>query len=153
MKSHFLKLFDYDRYANHLLLENIITAGYPGKAVQLMEHLLVAQRIWYNRCAGLPPVTGTLWNVNADPANISAQLVDDNHKAWVDYIGTRDDTSFNENIAYNNLRGESYINKLCDICTHVINHGTHHRAQIGQHLKLAGVENLPGTDFIAFVRL
>jgi len=152
MKSHFLKLFDYDRHENHQILETINKANNPAKAVQLMAHLLVAQQIWHNRCAGLPPISAVLWNDDAKPADISAQIIDDNHKAWANYIGTLENNDFDKIIAYTTLRGESYTNTIADICTHVINHGTHHRAQIGQLLKSAGIEKLPVTDYIFYIR-
>jgi uncharacterized damage-inducible protein DinB len=152
MKNHFLKLFDYDRYANKLLYEEIIKAGSPFKAKQTMAHLLTAQQIWLNRCMGLPPVAGTLWISEDKNIRISSEWVEDNHKTWSAYINRLEDADFDSIIAYKNLSGVHYSNLLLDICTHVINHGTHHRAQIGQHLKAAGIENLPLTDFIAFVR-
>jgi hypothetical protein len=55
MKTYFITLFNYDRYANGLILTAIIDAGEPEKPVQLMSHLLAAQQIWYNRCLGLTP--------------------------------------------------------------------------------------------------
>lgn len=152
MKNYFLKLFDYDRHANQLILTAIINANYPAKPVQLMAHLLAAQQIWYNRCAGLPPVAGALWRNDAQPADVSAQIIDANFNTWTNYISSVEDAGFNKIIAYTNLRGEGYTNQLSDICAHVINHGTHHRAQIGQYLKLTGTEILPVTDYIAFVR-
>ncbi|MDB5154777.1 MAG: hypothetical protein JWR54_3528, partial [Mucilaginibacter sp.] len=54
-------------------------------------------------------------------------------------------------ISYKNLKGDDFENKLSDVLAHLINHGTHHRAQVGQHLKLAGVE-LPNTDYIFYIR-
>jgi len=118
----------------------------------LMAHLLTAQQIWLHRCVGLPPVAGTLWIGEDKNIEIPGEWITDNHKAWSAYINSLEDADFEGIIAYKNLSGVGYSNLLMDICTHVINHGTHHRAQIGQVLKTAGTENLPLTDFIAFVR-
>jgi len=152
MKTHFLKLFDYDRYANNLMYEVMVKAGSPFKAKQLMAHLLTAQQIWLNRCMGLPPVAKPLWISEDKAIELSGQWIEDNHKAWANYLNSLNDPDFDGIIAYKTLSGVSYSNLLMDICTHVINHGTHHRAQIGQCLKAEGIENLPLTDFIAFVR-
>jgi uncharacterized damage-inducible protein DinB len=152
MKTHFLKLFDYDRYANNLMYEVMLKAGSPFKAKQLMAHLLTAQQIWLNRCMDLPPVAKPLWISEDKAIELSDQGIEDNHKAWVSYINSLNAGDFENIIAYKTLNGVSYSNLLMDICTHVINHGTHHRAQIGQYLKAEGIENLPLTDFIAFVR-
>jgi len=152
MKTHFLKLFDYDRYANNLIYEVMVKAGSPFKAKQLMAHLLTAQQIWLNRCMDLPPVAKPLWISEDKAIELSDQWIGDNHRAWASYLNGLNDSDFEGIIAYKTLSGVSYSNLLRDICTHVINHGTHHRAQIGQCLKAEGVENLPLTDFIAFVR-
>ncbi len=61
MKAYFINLFNYDHYANGVILKTIIKAGELEKPVQLMAHLLAAQQIWYNRCMGLPVIGGALW--------------------------------------------------------------------------------------------
>jgi hypothetical protein len=45
MKSHFKKMFNYDEYANNALLETIKVSTGHHKALQLMAHLLSAQRV------------------------------------------------------------------------------------------------------------
>jgi len=153
MKNYFAKLFDYDRHANQLTLAAIAQANYPPDALRLMAHLLAAQQIWYSRCTGLPPAAIALWRNDAQPADISSQIIEDNFNAWKKLVDTLNDADFDKTITYKNSRGDSYNNLLSDICAHLINHGTHHRAQIGQQLKQAGTEILPVTDYIAFVRL
>jgi len=150
MKNYFLKLIDYDHHTNQTLAKLIIETGEPEKAVKLMAHMLMAQKVWFNRCNYLPPPGNALWpDWKADTFE---QTINDNHTAWVDFLSSLDDTAFENIIYYKNLRGDSYENKLEDIMAHLINHGTHHRAQIGQELKLAGVEKLPITDYIFYIR-
>jgi uncharacterized damage-inducible protein DinB len=149
MKDYFTRLFKYDHYANGLMLDTIIKAGGPQKPVQLMAHLLAAQQIWINRCKGLPAIGSVLW---PDwPADTLAAIVTENNKQWQTYLDGLQLEDFEKVISYKNLKGEDFENKLTDILSHVINHGTHHRAQAGQHLKAAGVE-LPMMDYIFYVR-
>jgi uncharacterized damage-inducible protein DinB len=61
------------------------------------------------------------------------------------------DNDFERLISYKSLRGDAFENKLIDILGHVINHSTHHRAQAGQYLKIAGTD-LPITDYIFYLR-
>ncbi len=49
------------------------------------------------------------------------------------------------------MKGNEFSSRLADMITQVTNHGTHHRAQIGQLLKVDGV-NLPITDYIFYIR-
>jgi uncharacterized damage-inducible protein DinB len=150
MKEYFLNLFAYDNWANKVILETITQAHEPQAPVKLMAHLLAAQQIWINRCKGLPPPGIVLW---PDwQIGTFESLINDNQGAWVSYLNELQPGNFEKIISYKNMRGENWENKLSDILAHVINHGTHHRAQIGQQLKLAGVENLPTTDYIFYVR-
>lgn len=149
MRTYFINLFNYDLYANNLILETIGKANNPEKPVQLMAHLLAAQQIWYHRCAGLPAIGIALW---PDwKGDVFKQLINDNHQLWIDFLNKIDDTAFEKQIDYQNSKGDTFSNKLSDILAHLINHSTHHRAQAGQYLKLAGID-LPNTDYIAFLR-
>ncbi|HWZ04234.1 MAG TPA: DinB family protein [Mucilaginibacter sp.] len=150
MKDHFKSLFNYDRFANGQIADLIIKINNPEKPVKLMAHLLAAQQVWLNRCKRLPVIVGGVWP--AWPAETFAGIIAENNTAWLSFLDTLQPQDFDNIISYRNLRGESYQNKLSDILTHVINHGTHHRAQAGQHLIAAGVEQLPPTDYIFFIR-
>jgi len=68
------------------------------------------------------------------------------------YIDGLNADDFDKRIAFKNSQGLPFNDKLVDILAHVINHGTHHRGQIGQDLKIAGIANLPVTDYIFYVR-
>ena len=150
MNSYFISLFNYDRYVNELMTKLIIEAGAPEKPVKIMAHVLAAQQIWLNRCKGLAAVTDALW---PDWQEYSFHgLIIENSNAWLSYLTTLQGTDFERTISYKSLNGEGFENKLTDILAHVINHGTHHRAQIGQQLKLEGLEHLPVTDYIFYLR-
>jgi uncharacterized damage-inducible protein DinB len=150
MKTYFINLVNYDHYANGIIFDAIIKAERPEKAVQLMAHLLAAQQIWLNRCKGLPALAGALW---PDwPTDSFPDLIAQNHKNWLEYLEELQPEDFDKLISYKNSRGLGFENKLTDVLAHLINHGTHHRAQVGQQLKLAGLENLPNTDYIFYLR-
>lgn len=150
MKTYFINLFNYDHYANKVIRDAIIKAGKPEKAVELMAHLLVAQQIWLNRCKGLPAVGGALW---PDwKADTFSDIIAENSKEWLNYLDSLQEDDFEKLIPYKNSKGDSFENKLSDVLAHLINHGTHHRAQIGQQLKFIGADSLPNTDYIAYLR-
>ncbi|HEY4197697.1 MAG TPA: DinB family protein [Mucilaginibacter sp.] len=149
MKEYFIRLFDYDHYANLLIAGTIIKARDVQKPVQLIAHLLSAQQVWLNRCKGLPPASAILWpDWQADTFE---PMINDNHRAWINLLDYSEPDDFDKVISYKSLNGDPFENKLSDILAHVINHGTHHRAQAGQHLQLAGAE-LPNTDYIFYLR-
>ncbi len=75
-----------------------------------------------------------------------------NHGGWMALLEDMREEDFEKIIDYKNTKGAAFENKLIDILGHVINHGTHHRAQAGVHLKYSGFDQLPLTDFIVFMR-
>ncbi len=151
MKDHFIQLFNYDKYANLLIAETIIKANNAGKAVGLMAHLLSAQQVWLSRCKGEQVTGQVLWpDWKTDTLE---QLINDNHRAWINFLDYLSPDDLETSISYKSLKGDPFENKLIDILTHVINHGTHHRAQTGQQLKFDGVDTLPNTDYIAYLRI
>jgi uncharacterized damage-inducible protein DinB len=150
MKAYFTQLFNYDKSTNLLMLETIMNAGSPEKPVQLMAHLLSSQQVWLARCKGEPTIDNILW---PDwKAETLKEIIDTNHKGWLSFLDSLKPDDLEKIISYKTLKGDSFENRLIDILTHVINHGTHHRAQAGQQLKLAGSDKLPPTDYILYVR-
>jgi uncharacterized damage-inducible protein DinB len=151
MKDHFLKLFVFDTFENEAIVAAMIEAGSPKPAEKVMAHLLTAQQVWLNRCKNIPPSAPLVlwpdWKTGT-----FRQTIQDTSQQWADFLSTLANEDFEKTIAYKNATDSSFENRLTDILTHVINHGTHHRAQIGQHLKQAGLEKLPNTDYIAFIR-
>jgi len=132
------------------MLDAIANAKSPEQPLKLMSHLLAAQQIWFNRCNSLAVTGVILWP--AWPIEILSRITDENHDKWIDFLAQVDEKDFDEMISYKNLKGDPFENKLRDILAHVINHGTHHRAQAGQQLITAGADKLPVTDYIFFVR-
>ncbi|MGZ3776016.1 MAG: DinB family protein, partial [Mucilaginibacter sp.] len=100
------------------------------------------------RCQG-EPFTGVLW---PDwKADTFAKTIEDNSKGWLDYLDKLTPGDFDKQIHYKNTKGEAFESRLSDVLAHAINHGTHHRAQVGQYLKSGGTD-LPFTDYIFYIR-
>ena len=149
MKTYFTRLFQYDHYINNLITDAIIAAGQPRETEKLMAHLLGAQQIWLSRCKGENLLTGPIWpDWKTDTFK---QIINDNYNAWINFLSTQTDEDFNRKITYRDMKGNEFSSRLSDMITQVTNHGTHHRAQIGQLLKVDGV-NLPITDYIFYIR-
>lgn len=153
MKKHFLQLFDYDRVANEIIVKALKdkSIATDHKAFRLMAHLLAAQQTWLLRCLGKPAQSINNWPTETSWAALRQQM-EALPEEWVAYLEEKVD--FDEVITYPNQSGDhTYTNSVLEALTQVINHGTHHRAQIGQLLKAEGMEKLPPTDYIAYVRM
>jgi uncharacterized damage-inducible protein DinB len=149
MKDHFIKLFNYDKYTNQKIAESIIAANGPEKPLGLMAHLLTAEKVWLRRINGEYKIEVVLWPTW--PADELEQVINENHALWLTYLENLTEAELAKPITYVNFQGNEFTMRVIDIITHVINHGTHTRAQAGVHLRLAGAEQLPVTDFSFYV--
>lgn len=145
MKEYFFSLFRYNKYTNDKIAETIIAANGPEKPLDLMGHLLTAEQVWLRRINGEQKVDIVLWP--KWPVEKLKGVIADNSALWLSYLSTMDDADFCKRVTYINFQGKEFTMQVSDIIAHVVNHGTHTRAQIGVHLKLAGVEKLPTTDY------
>jgi uncharacterized damage-inducible protein DinB len=153
MKKQFIRLFDYDHVANLVIFKAIHEAGLPARALALMAHLLASSQVWLTRCEGESSAGINLW----PEVHLSSleEAIHNNHRAWIKFLEA--ETDFGRTVIYrnqsSNQSGNPYSNELSDLLAHLLNHGTHHRAQIGQILKAEGLEKLPPTDYIAYLRM
>ncbi|MEO3406973.1 DinB family protein [Mucilaginibacter sp. CAU 1740] len=152
MKAYFIKMFGYNRYTTEQILQAMETNGAPAVTLKLMTHLLAAELIWLERCTLVPPTLPSPWPQQFSLAQCK-DLVASRYGAWIDFLNGLTDADFDKVILYKTFSGDTFKNELNEIITHVINHGTHTRAQIGQQLKFAGAETLPTTDYSYYLRL
>lgn len=117
----------------------------PERAVTLFSHLLRAQDIWYGRVAGTDHAALDLWAT--DSLQDCAERLEASTRRWAALLDDRDDAP----VAYTNSSGTAFETPLQDIFLHVVNHGTHHRAQIALLLREADIAP-PATDYIFFRR-
>ena len=73
MKSHFLNLFQYDAWANDLVLQSIKEKSIQNQKIELLfSHLLTAQKIWLDRCIN-EHKDFELWTIKQDLADFLNQ--------------------------------------------------------------------------------
>ena len=148
MKSYFLRLLNYDHFANRKVIELIIQTAANGKPIEIMAHLLTAQQTWLKRLKTSPAPLSPLWpDWSIDEIK---HIIESNYNSLFAYLENLQPQSFEQIIAYQNSAGE-FQNTVADILAHLFNHGTHHRAQIGTLLKANGTE-MPALDYILYIR-
>lgn len=149
MQQYFKQLFEYDKWASQILLDKF-EKQFPQNAriYELLSHMFSAQRIWLDRCLGLPQSVERFREQLPD--EIKQDFVN-YHLEWVEFINQLQPDDFDKTVKYHNLQGEHFENRLSDIITHVINHGTHHRGSIIVLMKEEGF--IPPTlDYIFYLR-
>jgi uncharacterized damage-inducible protein DinB len=141
-------LMAYNAWANRRVLESLNNGPPESKALQLMAHILVTEKIWLGRLAGRDTM-GTDKSPRLAVADCES-LSKENQRAlgeMLDQFASSMDTK----ITYRNLSGKEFTTSVADILTHVMFHGAYHRGQIALAQRTAGNEPV-GTDYILFER-
>jgi len=146
----FRRLFDYNRWAGTRVLRVLQEADeVPGQALELFSHLLRAQDHWYGRVEGTDHADLDFW-VTESLADCAERLRASTER-WQSVLDDCSPEALDETIAYTNSKGIAYETPLGDVCTHVVNHGTHHRSQIALVLRQVEIDP-PATDYIFYLR-
>ncbi|MEH6679721.1 MAG: DinB family protein [Sediminicola sp.] len=147
MHRFFNELFDYNFYCNRKLIEACnLMEKVPDRSVTLFSHILDAHHIWNARMSNRTPEYA-VWQLQdlRDWANIHYE----NQRNSFDIITNADDLG--KRVEYENSQGRRYTNNLQDMLFHIINHSTHHRAQIAVDFRQNGLEPIP-MDFTLYKR-
>ena len=149
MKKYFLKLYQYNGWANDRVLNCMKSQVVKDeKILTLMGHILAAQYLWLHRVRALPAPKVKLWG-----SYTLAQLLDmapDIGKQWLEFVESTDE--FDRELTYRNYVNDLYTNNVETIMIHLVNHSSYHRAQIAMLLRQKGMEPV-NTDFITYDRV
>ena len=150
MKEHFLKLLEYNSWANRLFLECLQdNTVMNNKVFLLFSHLLTAEEIWLARVKGTTAPVQRLWEVY--PNQTIQKMLQDNSSEWLSYLSSCDEKGLVNETVYQNTKGDTFSTRLDDIITHMVNHGSHHRAQMASLLQQEKVQP-PASDYIFYLR-
>lgn len=147
--DHLRKEFAYNAWANQAVLAAIrAAAGENTRSLQLMSHILAAERVWLERLRQVPQSV-PVWP-KPDLARCEAEAGDLQQK-WHGYLDLVTAGDVSQTIWYKNTKGESWTSAIVDILTHVVMHSAYHRGQIATHMRENG-QTPAYTDFIHAVR-
>ncbi len=161
IKSHLLTLADYHAWAFDVLedaLRPLADATYAadtglffGSIHRTLNHLLLADRVWYGRLTNEAyEVAGLDTELEADRAALSRAIAVQSRR-WRPWLNALDERTLAADVTYTNLAGTAFRNPLAGVVAHVFNHGTHHRGQVSAAVTRAG-HAAPEMDLIAFLR-
>jgi uncharacterized damage-inducible protein DinB len=147
LADYLRRQFFYNAWANREVLAAIRTGGSDERSLQLIGHVLSAERLWLERMKQQPQ-SFPVWP-KFDLAECEAQAAAV-AQLWEEYLNSIG-TEVSSHISYKNSKGEPWTSTVLDILTHVIMHSAYHRGQIASHMREAG--HTPAyTDFIHAVR-
>jgi len=160
MLKEIQQLYDYNRWANHRILDATsklsaeeftkdLRNSFPSIRDTLV-HILGGEWIWLTRWNGISP-TGfpDTWDTSTHEAlRKQWQEVERDQTAFLSGLTEQ---SLNKVIAYRNTAGNPFANPLWQMMRHVVNHSTYHRGQVTTMLRQLSAEAV-ATDLIVFYR-
>lgn len=118
------------------------------RALEFLSHLLNAQAIWLDRIENKNPIY-KVWEMHS--VDTCEKINQENYNRSQALLKATDAKDLDTVIAYKNSKGIDFKNKIRDILFHIINHSTHHRAQISLILRQQGYDP-PVSDYIFYKR-
>ena len=146
--DHLRRQFAYDLWANQQVLKSIrAAAAGRERSLQLMSHILAAERLWLERLEQKPQSLPVWPQLDLEGCEAEASELGE---LWVKYLEQAGDLS--QTVSYKNSKGELWMSTIGEVLTHVVMHSAYHRGQIASHMRASG-ETPAYTDFIHAVRL
>jgi uncharacterized damage-inducible protein DinB len=149
LREHLLRQFAYDAWANGEVLAGLKTSAHPvARPLQLLAHILSAERLWLERIRKQPQSLPVWPDFTLDQCQ--AQIAD-LARLWREFLGQLSPEELSDKVAYKNSKGEPWTSTAEDVLTHVVLHSAYHRGQIASQVRTSG-ETPAYTDFIHAVR-
>jgi uncharacterized damage-inducible protein DinB len=150
LADYLRRQFAYDEWANREVLKAIrATDGSNQRSLQLMSHIVAAERVWLERLKQVPQSV-PVWP-EPDLAQCEAQVAELGRE-WLEFLDLITAGDVSQSISYKNTKGEEWTSTIVDVLTHVVMHSAYHRGQIATHMRANG-QTPANTDFIHGVRL
>lgn len=147
MEEFFNELFDYNFFCNKQLIEACRDLKeVPKESIRLFSHILNAHQIWNARINGSEPKFG-VWDEHL--LKTWEDIHYENQRNTFEIITNTDD--YETRIDYQNIEGRLFTNTIQDMLFHIINHSTHHRAQILADFRANGLEPV-SLDYVFYKR-
>lgn len=144
------ELLAYDAWADERMARILERVAAPSTKIRrAWAHVAAAGELWQARCTGADYKRIAVWP-ETDVHEASQRLRSANER-WAELARSWTDADLERRVEFANSRGEPCADRLGDIVRHLVNHGTHHRAQIAMLLRESGTEP-ENLDFIIFCR-
>ncbi len=161
MKEIILQFAAYTSWANQKMTESIlllnpalhdqpVASSFPSLYLTL-AHVLHAGTIWWQR---FNPDEIEMRSASSSKLSMNelADEIRNLDKKWEEWISEASEEDLRRLLHFTTARGESFHQPIYELLMHLFNHATYHRGQLVTIMRSLGLENIPKTDFIIFVR-
>ncbi len=147
--GHLRRQFAYDAWANREVLATLgVSARSTTRPLQLLAHILSAERLWLERILKQPQSLPVWPDFGFEEYQTQ---ITELAQLWQEFLSQLSPSGLSDEVMYKNSKGEAWTNSVGDIVTHVLLHSAYHRGQIASHVR-AGGEQPAYTDYILAVR-
>lgn len=146
--DHFRRQFTYDVWANREVLRALNSGKTEPRSLQLLAHILAAERLWLERIHGQPQSLPVWPDFTIERCE---HEIEDMASHWREYLTQVFPARLSESVRYKNSKGEEWASSVENILTHVLLHSAYHRGQIASQMRAAGKQPAY-TDFIHAAR-
>ena len=114
-------------------------------------HMWDAESAWWQRSRlqeniALP---GAAFNGNVE---LLLKKMMEQSVLWKNWVDQATEAALEHEFIYRNNKKEQFKQPVYEVLLHLYNHQTYHRGQIITMLRQMGVDKIPGTDLIIFLR-
>ncbi len=153
MKNAIDQYAAYDLWANTRIVERIqrekenvpdihVKSSFPSLRLTL-DHIRDSGNIWYQRIFGLPAL-----EVGDHIDSLLKVSV-----ALRDQVQAMDDAALLGQVTYARANGQQHHQPRWQLLMHCYNHASYHRGQVITIMRQLDLQEIPGTDLVAYQRL
>ncbi len=161
MKKLLLSYAAYNLWANQRItdvlnnledkvLDQEIKSSFPSLQKTLL-HLWDVESIWWQRLKLKEVTEWPSTDFAGTISTISNGLLYES-KQWKDWVNLATEAALEHEFIYRNSKKEQFKQPVHEFLMHLFNHQTFHRGQIITMLRQVGIQKIPNTDMIAFLR-
>lgn len=161
MKKIFVQYASYNVWANQRMVDCIsnlsdeqlqkeIISSFTSIYATLV-HLWDAESIWWQRLKMQEQIEIPSMIFKGSVQELFNNLIWQSRQ-WKDWIDNATEASLEHEFIYRNSKKEQFKQPVHEAVHHLFNHQSYHRGQLVTMLRQIGVEQIPGTDLITFLR-
>jgi uncharacterized damage-inducible protein DinB len=154
------ELYQYNTWANRRIFEaaaklspDAFTKDLKSSFSSVREtlhHLIAAEWIWLSRWNGVSPMAfPTTWDTSTHAA--LQEKWNEIQQEQNTFISQLSEERLKKDLAYQNIKGDTFSEPLWRLLRHLVNHSTYHRGQVTTLLRQLGAQAV-STDLVQFYR-
>ena len=161
MKKIFVQYAAYNVWANQQLTDCIsnlpdeqinreITSSFKSIFATLV-HMWDAESIWWQRVKLQEQIEIPSLNFEGSILELVNNLLKQS-KHWKEWVDLATEAALEHEFIYRNSKKEQFKQPVNEVLLHLFNHQSYHRGQLITMLRQVGLEQVPNTDLISFLR-